>query len=215
MKKLSVFAAVAALSIIGCQDLSTEVESDSGNGVELAAKADDAGGSSYAGKKYGSMGDGTVAIPFKARFETSLVSNVPNAACGTGARPHYLNTQAGEGQATGLGQMTWNGAFCQDITDLLDGVHPGDMVPWQSLGHMIFTAANGDELWTTGGGDIVPTDKPGYLFEFLDPFVFVGGTGRFEGASGSGMTESYVPETAGAPVEHYWSGTLVLRKGND
>jgi hypothetical protein len=77
---------------------------------------------------------------------------------------------------------------------------------------MIFTAANGDELWTSGGGEIEPTDKPGYAFEFLDPFEFEGGTGRFEGASGSGVTESYVP-ASGGPVDHYWSGTLVLPKG--
>ena len=177
MKNLAVFAAVAALSIIGCQDPTTD------------------------------------AVPFEARFE-STGTNAPDAACGE-SPPNFLNTQEGEGEGTGLGQMTFQAQFCNDIGDLLDDDIPTDekSVPWKSLGHMIFTAANGDELWTTGGGDIVPTDKPGYLFEFLDPFVFVGGTGRFEGASGSGVTESYV--LAGGRVEHYWSGTLVLPKGND
>jgi hypothetical protein len=201
---LSVFAAVAVLSITGCQDRPSEVGSDPGNAVELAAKAD----------------DGNVAKPFEARFE-STGTNTPDDDCGTGAPPHFLNTQEGEGEGTGLGKMTFHAQFCQDGTDLLDAdgnfdgiLTAGESVPWHSTGYMIFTAANGDELWTSGGGKIVPSDKPGYVFEFSDPFEFEGGTGRFEGASGSGVTASYVPPAPG-PVEHYWSGMLVLPKGND
>jgi len=58
-----------------------------------------------------------------------------------------------------------------------------------------------------------------YEAYFRDPFEFTGGTGRFEGASGHGMTNSFVdlfdddgnfiPEHK---TDHEWTGKLILRR---
>ena len=85
-----------------------------------------------------------------------------------------------------------------------------------------FVAANGDELyfWVPSPdsiGHIIPYDHPFYEFQFQDPFMFNGGTGRFEGATGSGYTDSYVDlfDDDGNFIlehrtDHEWTGTLIL-----
>jgi len=55
------------------------------------------------------------------------------------------------------------------------------------------------------------------VVHFEDPFIFTGGTGRFEGASGGGMTHSqvdlfddewnFIPEHQ---TDHEWTETFVL-----
>lgn len=78
-----------------------------------------------------------------------------------------------EGTATRLGRFTAIAEHCS-VVDFVNGgsaIHDGVMV---------FTAANGDELWThytrPSAGEATPEDHE-----------FVGGTGRFAGASGSGL----------------------------
>lgn len=44
----------------------------------------------------------------------------------------------------------------------------------------------------------------------MDPIVFTGGTGRFEGAKGGGLTNSFV--TLGDGTDHEFTGALVLPK---
>jgi len=190
---------IATLILAACQqDLPT------------AAESQDDGVYGQVGKNYGQEGDGTVATPFKAWFYSNG-GTVVDPACG--AFPNVLNTQDGEGEATNLGRMTFHGSFCQNVADYLDGIQPGDSSPWYTLGHGTFTSADGDELWGSGGGVIVTTDKPGYIAEFTDSLEFVGGTGKFEGASGSVVAQGYT--AASGKVDHYWSGTLILPKGGD
>ncbi|HMB92097.1 MAG TPA: hypothetical protein VKP65_14690 [Rhodothermales bacterium] len=151
-----------------------------------------------------------VTIPFKSDFFSNGVA-VPDPDCGA-FPPILKNIQDGFGEATHLGRFAFHVTFCQDITDLLDGeLTEGESVPyWNAVGTM--TAANGDELWITGSGAILPSDHPDYDFEFNDPFEFVGGTGRFEGASGDVVTHSFV-DFASGQVDHDWSGTLTLLTG--
>ena len=55
-------------------------------------------------------------------------------------------------------------------------------------GNMIFTAANGDELWLDFSGMFVSqTDAVGF-------YDFTGGTGRFESASGTAEFEAFTPD---------------------
>ena len=149
-----------------------------------------------------------VTVPFKANFYTEEVSLTPDY-CGAGIA---LNIQEGTGTATHLGLLTTRMVFCFDLT-------PGptfgayDFVPGPENGH--FTAANGDELWisVTGGQVIIdPSLGPEYGAYFQDPFVFVGGTGRFEGATGGGLINSLVrPDFA--HTDHEWTGQLTVRRG--
>lgn len=52
-----------------------------------------------------------------------------------------------------------------------------------TVGGATITAANGDELFVTSTGTIVPTGTPGSVTINSD-LTFVGGTGRFVGATG-------------------------------
>jgi hypothetical protein len=57
------------------------------------------------------------------------------------------------------------------------------------------------------------SDRPSYVIEYWrDPFVILGGTGRFEGATGGGMTDDY--NSALDPYSHHhWNGTITMVKG--
>ena len=87
-----------------------------------------------------------------------------------------------------------------------------------------FVAANGDELYVNANGQIMlyTGDNPEYQFYFNDDLVFIGGTGRFEGASGSAKTNAYVHagSTDNDGDDPFYTdffmeeGTLTLKKGN-
>ena len=155
----------------------------------------------------GRVGD-EVALPFTARFFTDLVMAAPDPRCGD--FPHLLNVQEGWGEATHLGRVTVRIEFCFDVTDQLDGaLSPGESMPYWD-GEGILTAANGDELHIAIAGAVVPSTDPEFDLEFSDPFQITGGTGRFAGASGEGVTSSFVI-FPGSPsrTTHVWTGTLV------
>ncbi|MDX1675978.1 MAG: hypothetical protein R3314_14380 [Longimicrobiales bacterium] len=152
-----------------------------------------------------------VRTPFRAMAFTDLVSLAPDPACGD--PPHFLNTQAGEGEATLLGRFTVVFTFCVDATDLLDdgALTAGESVPyWDGVGTL--TAANGDVLYLSISGAVLPSDHPDFDFQFQDPFVFTGGTGRFADAGGEGMTDSFVVQSTNRTY-HSWSGWLAVRPG--
>lgn len=149
--------------------------------------------------------------PFKADFYTNR--DYSNEGVGFCTEDPYLafNYQVGGGNATHLGNFTTTMGFCGSDLDYANG-------------EGVFVAANGDELYIKipAEGEIghvlpLPYAHPLYEFYFQDPFSFAGGTGRFEGASGGGMTESYVDlfDDAGNFIpehrtDHKWTGTLIL-----
>ncbi|MDR8390806.1 hypothetical protein NC796_06640 [Aliifodinibius sp. S!AR15-10] len=157
-------------------------------------------------------------VPFKANFftvlnEEEVVAN-PDA-CDTPPFTAY-NVQDGSGEATHLGRFTTHITFCGDITELLPGddspgvLEPGESLPYDS-GVGSFIASNGDKLYFTASGEVLPSDHPDYDFEFHDVFIFTGGTGRFAGAKGRGMMDSFV-DLATDRTDHRWTGTLKLPK---
>lgn len=87
----------------------------------------------------------------------------------------------------------------------------GKYAPTQS--YMIFSA--GDTLIISCHGKVVQgrtEQHAGYVTSYWqDPFVFKGGTGRFEGASGGGTTDDY--NSSQDPNSHHrWVGNIVLKK---
>ena len=67
-------------------------------------------------------------------------------------------------------------------------------------GTIVFTAANGDELWAdVDGGFISPTTAVG-------TYTFTGGTGRFRGATGGAVFEAVTPD--GVHVQAAFDGTI-------
>ncbi|MCK3684180.1 hypothetical protein [Maribellus sp. YY47] len=77
-------------------------------------------------------------------------------------------------------------------------------------------AANGDTLFVTLSGTVFPgrlEDHPDYVVSYWrDPFEIIGGTGRFEDASGGGMTNDY-NSSEDSNSHHHWEGTITLKKG--
>lgn len=150
---------------------------------------------------------GAVVTPFKATLQTRLAGFAPDERCGD--PPVFLNTQVGEGQATHLGRFAIEITFCVDATDLLDDgtLTEGESAPYFD-GIGVLTAADGDELhMEIAEGAVLPSPGTEFDFEFQDPFSFVGGTGRFMGASGDGMMNSFVDQ-ATSTTYHDWNGLL-------
>ena len=75
-------------------------------------------------------------------------------------------------------------------------------------GEASFVAANGDELWTTYTGQVL---APPPVIVVLAEYIVTGGTGRFEGASGSIMALVYVTLVGMEvpnPIELDFAGTI-------
>lgn len=88
-----------------------------------------------------------------------------------------------------LGKMTHYFEFCNDWGS---GIYPGPSEYMKKY----FVAANGDSLFVHMEGQVLdgrldhhPEEVIAY---FTDPWEILGGTGRFKGASGHGMTDNYI-----------------------
>lgn len=136
--------------------------------------------------------------PFEANFFTILAGFEEDAGC---SAPHnFLNTQEGSGTATLIGDFTTRITFC---------VNPNTLEYENGQGS--FLAENGEGIFFSGGGQVLPSNEPGYDLEFMDSFTITGGTGRFEGATGSLTTNSFVNLTT-QQTDHTWTGTITLTK---
>jgi hypothetical protein len=159
----------------------------------------------------GNPGGGLVTIPFHASFYTEQVGDLVVDGCDPGVA---INTQAGAGEATHIGRFTTWMVFCFDLN-----APPALGTYWFLPGvggeNGRFVAADGDELWITVNDGFVDFSDPnlpdGYQASFQDPFLFTGGTGRFEGASGGGQINSLVG--LDGRTDHEWTGELVVRRG--
>lgn len=156
----------------------------------------------------------TVTVPFKADFVGTYIYAGPEESCGIYDESQGLYwglvINDGTGTATHLGRMTSHFEFCCDFAS---GVYPGP------TGHIVsfLTAANGDILYISCAGQVLngrldyhPADVNSY---WKDPFEIIGGTGRFEGATGSGFTDDYNRDSYPDNSFHHWKGTITLVKG--
>ena len=156
-----------------------------------------------------------VTVPFKANFVGNYLEGTgPNSMCGEWDPANGLFwgivLNDGEGNATHLGKFTHHFEFCCDFAS---GIYPGP------TGHMegYFVSANGDKLFVSVAGQVLngrldhhPADVNSY---FTDPWEIIGGTGRFEGATGSGMTDDYNRDSYPDNSFHHWTGTITMVKG--
>ena len=78
---------------------------------------------------------------------------------------------------------------------------------------------DGDQLFVEVAGQVLPGRAPGMpdfaLSYFKDPFSIIGGTGKFEGASGSGFTNDYnfIAKDGLLHTSHHWKGKITMKKG--
>lgn len=162
-------------------------------------------------------GSQPVTVPFEAVFSTT--KNVEQSElldCSTA--PYTAgNYQEGGGHATHLGNFTTVITFCG----------AGFLY---NYGTGVFVAANGDELYfdiptnPEGYGEVhLIFDDPFYEAFFDDQFQFTGGTGQFAGASGGGVTASWVNLFEGGfggtfieehQTDHTFTGELTFYPGS-
>jgi hypothetical protein len=110
---------------------------------------------------------GERTVPFEAHYDFHVVSGPVEPCTGsTNARTYG----AGEGVGTHLGRFTVTASQC---------ALPGGIT---ADGRGTYAAANGDRLYFTYSGH---NSRQGLAVTFTLSGTFVGGTGRFEGATGS------------------------------
>jgi hypothetical protein len=108
-------------------------------------------------------------VPFRATFTSNSTSG-PGAPCAV-----LRSDIVGAGNATHLGNFTTVQHHCFD---------PNDPSGAFTDGFYTFTGANGDTIFGTYNGHLVPIAPP--VFAIVGEFTIEGGTGRFVGASGGG-----------------------------
>jgi len=153
---------------------------------------------------HGDGGTRTWSVPFISKFSVWDVSDYTDTRCG--GYPVFFLTMEGSGRATFLGKATTRMTFCCNVVT-------GEY--WDTKGH--FVAANGDSLFLEiPTGLIVPNEgrtSEYYQTRFDDDAVFVGGTGRFEGASGSWTTNAFVHDGEDEwRTDFFGRGMLKLQK---
>jgi hypothetical protein len=104
--------------------------------------------------------------------------------------PTLFVTASGSGEATQLGRYTVSYQVEVNIPTI------------SGIASAQFVAANGDSLFAEGLGQATETGIPGVV-TIVEMYTITGGTGRFEGASGSFTVERVLDQTTGAT-----SGTL-------
>jgi hypothetical protein len=134
----------------------------------------------------------TQTVPFKGH--EAFVSSTPISF----AFPFNTTRTAAEGEATHVGHYT------------LTGVTVINVVSASATATLTLTAANGDQLFVSMTGHAL---QPFSLKETTANFTITGGTGRFEGATGSWVTDSHFafPVNAGIspnPYEAEIEGTI-------
>jgi hypothetical protein len=131
---------------------------------------------------------GSRTVPFKAKYEARVVAVGPGLGCGGRL---FLE---GEGTGTHLGRFTITLGFCGRADGTLDN------------GTGTFVAANGDLLYITFHG---VSDGGHPILHFTSYVTFAGGTGRFEGATGTATVNGIFDANTGAgPAD--WNGMITF-----
>lgn len=124
-----------------------------------------------------------------------------------GSFPPYVNViNNGEGTGTHFGKLSSHFDFCVDVRD---NTYPHSYV------EAYFEDKDGDRLYVHVEGIVLPGRVPGMPSfansYFKDPFTILGGTGKFDGATGNGYTNDY--NTSKDPYSHHhWQGKITLVK---
>ena len=129
---------------------------------------------------------GTQSRPFKATVSTQETLGVNFAACPTVIQ----GTTTGTGNASHMGKVSLLATDCPILTP-----GPGQFSFYN--GQLTLTAANGDKLTAAYQGQLLPTAQP-TVFSLNGVYTVTGGTGRFTGATGSGVLQGSTDIVTGA-----------------
>lgn len=128
-------------------------------------------------------------VPFKASYSGTYQAQV--------VPPHVIITDTGgKGHATHLGSFELTNRI---LVDLVRGPVGGCPVPGSTeVFTATLTAANGDAIMLEGTGHGCQTSPT--TVSVVDTVEVTGGTGRFEGATGSITVRTAVNQAAGSEV---------------
>ena len=139
-------------------------------------------------------------VPFRGEVTGELTVTLGSSICpGKG-----LGVTNATGQALHMGNITYYTKQCiarnPDLTTIITGME------------LVVTAANGDELHGTFTGGSRPAGTPvGSQTLVTATFVFNGGTGRFENATGSAEMTAVLNTAAVSPYPGRWEWTGTIR----
>ncbi|MCM4152433.1 hypothetical protein DHD05_12595 [Arenibacter sp. N53] len=146
-----------------------------------------------------------VTVPFEAEFIGDYRYVGPDDEESTGLEPKCDITRVivdFEGSGTPLGNFTGNFDFCVGP----DGYGQTDA-------YMV--TVKGDTLFVSIAGNVIPgrlDDHPEHVTSYWqDPFEILGGTGRYQGARGGGISNDY-NSSLDPNSHHNWSGTITMKK---
>lgn len=117
-------------------------------------------------------------LDFKA-----LGSGAGRIGCSEPALPCVVSAE-GTLQGTQVGNATFSVVFRSNGVPAFSNGDTGFCVPM--AGHGTFTAKDGAEVWVRQTGILCEKGGAGTPYIFNGTYLLVGGTGRFDGASGSG-----------------------------
>jgi hypothetical protein len=110
----------------------------------------------------------------------------------------------GKGTGTPVGDFTMHFDFCGDSLSFY-----GNAVAYMAL-------SDGDTLFVSGAGRVFDgrlDDHAAYVVSYWrDPFVILGGTGKYDGAFGDIITDDY-NSSEDPNSHHHWKGTITMKKG--
>ena len=152
-----------------------------------------------------------ITLPFFVHYLGNYVSTEPDARCGD--PPYYKIVVEGPGNGTEVGKSIIHFDFCCNIDN---GVYGNDKPSVNGKYFSYIVAANGDSLYISCAGKVIEGRlpyMPPYVIEYWkDPFEILGGTGRFKGATGKGMTDDF-NSSKDSYSHHNWIGTITMLKG--
>lgn len=123
---------------------------------------------------------------------------VPDTSCPAWGGLRSQFTAAGA--ATHLGEVTVDNSHCTPAGTVVTG------------GALTFVGANGDTVFATYTAVAPAVGPEPVVFDAVAAFTIVGGTGRFEGATGSGQMISTISWPGFSvnywPTTEVWTGTI-------
>jgi hypothetical protein len=131
-------------------------------------------------------------VPFVATFTSSVPGGILPSCTAPFTVPIGL---VGKGQGTHMGQFTETQSHC---------LNPATFE--FASGQFTFTGANGDTVFGTYSGKVVPTSAT--AGSIYGVFVITGGTGRFTGASGGGAATGTLDFVSGEANDLLLKGTI-------
>jgi hypothetical protein len=140
----------------------------------------------------------------------SKKQDVPFSGAVTGELAFVANPQACPTGVTGVSNATGTALHMGNITYHTEQcVNPATGAINGKL--LVLTAANGDELHGTFLGQSTAPGNIGDQFHVTATFVFNGGTGRFENATGTAAMTAVLTHAASFPYPGRWEWTGTIR----